>query len=91
MFSKGQKKGTVRFTVMPTNGARKVQLAGDFTDWHPVEMKKQKNGAYVATVPVPTGNHQYKFVLDGEWIVDPDNNAWAVNPFGTLNSVAQVP
>ena len=90
MFKQGQRKGTVRFEVKPANGAKKVQLAGDFTNWRPVEMLKQKNGAYAATVPVPLGNHEYKFIMDGQWVVDPDNNAWALNPYGTLNSVAQV-
>ena len=90
MFSKGQKKGTVKFAIKSANGCKKVQVAGDFSNWRPVEMRKQKDGAFVATVPVGNGNHEYKFILDGEWVVDPDNNAWALNPYGTLNSVAQV-
>lgn len=90
MFARGTKKGTIKFSVTPSNGAKKVQIAGDFTDWRPVDMRKQKNGAYAATVPVPGGSHEYKFIFDGQWVVDPDNSAWAVNPFGTLNSVAQL-
>ena len=90
MFAQGQKKGTTRFILKPDNGAKKVQVAGDFTNWRPVEMQKQKTGTYAATVPVPAGNHEYKFIVDGQWIVDPDNNAWALNPYGTLNSVAQI-
>jgi 1,4-alpha-glucan branching enzyme len=90
MFALGQKKGTIRFSVKPSAGAKKVQLAGDFTDWRPVEMRKQKNDLYTATVPVPPGSHEYKFIFDDQWGVDPDNNAWALNPFGTLNSVVQV-
>lgn len=90
MFSKGQKKGTIRFSVTPTNGTRKVQLAGDFTDWQPLDMRKQKNGSFVANLPLGAGVHQYKFILDGEWIVDSDNNSTAVNSLGTINSIAHV-
>ena len=89
MFAQGQKKGTIRFSIKPSNGAKKVQLVGDFTDWRPVEMRKQKTGAYAVTVPVPPGSHEYKFIFDGQWFVDSENNAWALNPFGTLNSVVQ--
>jgi 1,4-alpha-glucan branching enzyme len=90
IFIRGQKSGTIQFIIKPGNGAKKVQLAGDFTDWRPVEMRKQKSGAFAATVPVPPGNHEYKFILEGQWIVDPDNRDWACNPFGTLNSVAHI-
>ena len=90
MFTRGQKNGTIQFTLKPGNGTKKVQVAGDFTDWRPVDMRKQKTGSFAATVPVPPGAHEYKFILDGQWVVDPDNNAWACNPFGTLNSVAKL-
>jgi 1,4-alpha-glucan branching enzyme len=90
MFARGTKSGTVQFIIKPSNGAKKIQVAGDFSDWRPVDMRKQKSGAFAATVPVPPGSHEYKFILDGQWIVDPDNNAWACNPFGTLNSVAKI-
>jgi 1,4-alpha-glucan branching enzyme len=89
MFSKGQKQGTFKFSVK-ANGSKKVAVAGDFTKWQPVEMRKQKDGSYSATVPLAAGSHEYKFILDGQWVVDPDNNAWSLNPYGTLNSVVQV-
>ena len=90
MVSKGQKKGTTKFTVKPGDAAKSVAVAGEFTDWKPVEMKKQKNGSYTVTLPLSPGNHQYKFILDGQWIADPDNDLWAPSPYGTLNSVVQV-
>lgn len=90
MFGKGQKKGTVKFSVKAVNGVKMAQLAGDFTDWRPVEMKKQKDGTFSVVMPLVAGSYEYKFVLNGEWVVDPDNNSWALNPYGTLNSVAQI-
>ena len=90
MVGKGSKKGTVRFSFQVENTAKKVHLVGDFNDWKPVSMKKQKDGRYAITVPLNPGTHEYKFVVDGQWRVDPDNGAWALNPYGTLNSVAVV-
>ena len=90
MFCNGRKKGTVRFAVKPHSGVAKVKLAGDFTDWAPTMMRKQKDGAFVAVLPVPPGTHEYKFLFDENWAIDPDNDTWALNPVGTLNSVAHV-
>ena len=90
MVDKGRKKGTARFAFKPDNGARVVELAGSFSQWQPIRMRKQKNGSFVSIVPLADGTHEYKFIIDGEWTVDPDNNAWAMNPYGTLNSTLTV-
>jgi len=90
MIGKGRKKGTVRFAIRPEDGAKRAFLAGSFSDWQPIRMRKQKDGSFVLIVPVPAGTYEYKFILDDRWVVDPDNNAWAMNPYGTLNSVVSV-
>ena len=90
MFDKGNKKGTVRFSLKPASGAKQVMLAGDFNEWKPAPLKKQKDGSFAVTLALLAGTYEYKFVVEGQWVVDPDNSRWALNPFGTLNSVAQV-
>jgi len=90
MFAKGRKKGTVRFCLTHANGSHKVKLCGDFTNWEPLTMRKQKNDSYAVTLPLAPGTYQYKFQVDGQWLLDPDNQYNAVNSFGSLNSVAQV-
>jgi 1,4-alpha-glucan branching enzyme len=90
MFSKGKKKGTVRFAYRPENAAGNARLAGDFTQWRPIRMRKQKDGGFVAVVPLSKGTYEYKFIVDEQWITDPDNSTWAMNPYGTMNSVARV-
>lgn len=90
MIGKGSKKGQTKFSISPSGSVKTVMLAGCFNDWKPAAMKKQKDGAFSITVPLTRGNHEYKFIIDGHWIVDPDNNNWALNPYGTLNSVAAV-
>ena len=88
MFSKGRRKGTIRFTVKMD--AEKVQLAGDFNNWIPTTMRRQKDGGFVCEVPLPPGQYQYKFIVDGEWVLDRDNSTWTMNPYGTLNNVVAV-
>ncbi|MFA6133915.1 MAG: glycogen-binding domain-containing protein [Phycisphaerae bacterium] len=90
MISKGTKKGTIRFSLLPENTAKKVRLVGDFSEWQPLEMKKQKDGRYTVVVALAPGTYEYKFTVEGQWRVDPDNGAWALNPYGTLNSVVVV-
>lgn len=90
MFKKGVKKGTVRFSLKIDSPAKCVELVGDFTHWKPEPMKKGKAGEYAATVTLNSGTYEYKFLVDGNWMTDPDNSAWAVNPYGSMNSVAQV-
>ena len=89
MISKGRNKGSVRF-AFTQDGAGKVQLAGDFNRWAPAAMRKQKDGSFTTTLDLRPGTYEYKFVVDGQWTVDPDNSAWALNPHGTLNSVVVV-
>jgi len=90
MVTKGQKKGSIRFSTTPPPGTKKVELAGTFTGWKPTAMKKQKSGAFVALVTMPRGTHEYKFLFDGRWVTDRDNCMSVVNPYGTVNSVVVV-
>lgn len=90
MSVKVNKKGTVRFAYTPQAPAKTVSVTGSFSGWEPIRMRKQKNGEYVANVQVPFGTHEYKFIVDDIWHVDPENELQSRNPFGTLNSVLTV-
>ena len=90
MISKGKNKGSVRFAFKPARGGKKVKLAGEFNDWIPSTMRKRKDGSFALTVELSPGTYEYKFIVDGQWIVDPDNGATALSAVGTINSVAQV-
>lgn len=72
--------------------ALRVQLVGDFTQWqeHPINLQKADDGTWKATVILPPGTHQYKFVVDGEWCDDPACTQRARNPFGGENMMRQV-
>jgi 1,4-alpha-glucan branching enzyme len=88
MVSKGRTKGVLRFSVKTEQNIREAMLAGDFNNWRPARMTKGKDGAFVAEVPLAQKRCEYKFVLDGQWVPDPDNDRSVRNSYGTLNSVA---
>ncbi|NNE43045.1 MAG: hypothetical protein HKN12_02455, partial [Gemmatimonadetes bacterium] len=63
--------GGVRFTYSGSSGA--VQLAGSFNSWTGEPMDRESDGTWSKVVRLGPGVHEYKFVVDGQWISDPDN------------------
>ena len=45
------------------------------------------NGTWEKTVMLPPGQYEYKFLVDGKWTIDPQNNQTSQNDFGALNSI----
>ncbi|MEP7164454.1 MAG: glycogen-binding domain-containing protein [Ferruginibacter sp.] len=68
--------------------AKKVFLAGDFNNYaeHSLAMKQVGN-EWVFSVHLTRGKHIYKFIVDGQWIRDPENKLWEQNRYGTGDSV----
>ncbi len=92
MIIKDGKKGTVTFVYNGKPNDKKVCLAGDFNDWNGAarRMIKSKDGSFRAKLSLPPGEYEYKFVVDGTWISDPDAAAHKPNPFGSSNSLVIV-
>jgi len=69
-----------------------VLLAGDFTGWEhqPIQMKRDRAGVWKATVTLEPGIHHYRFVVDGEWMNDPEEAYRESNPFGSENCIREV-
>lgn len=71
--------------------ANSVSVAGDFSDWNPIELtKKNLNGEQVWTglVPMDRGEHRYMFIKDGEkWVTDPLAPVQQDDGFGNKNAV----
>lgn len=88
MYSRDKVNSLVLFAIRPPNQVGHVAVAGDFNRWKPVPMDRQDNGQYVTNVRLKGGTFEYKFIVDGQWLTDPDNAHWAPNPYGTLNSLA---
>jgi hypothetical protein len=73
--------------------AKQVNLSGEFNGWSPTAtpMKRQGVGLWLTTLALRAGCYQYKFVVDGHWLPDPNAHAFVPNEFGSLNSVIEVP
>jgi len=63
----------VRFVFV--GQAKTVSLVGDFNAWgaQPVALAPTgSNGTWSASVPLPSGRHEYAFIVDGQrWVADP--------------------
>ena len=74
--------------------ASSVAVAGDFSEWEPIPLsEKTVDGQTVWTgmVPVPKGEHQYMFVIDGSrWVTDPLAPVQRSDGFGNKNAVLQL-
>jgi len=74
-------------------GAKCVYLAGDFNGWSPSvrRMKRVRKGedAFVAIVELSLGDHEFRYVVDGEWRCCPTSPR-VPNDLGTENSVVTV-
>jgi chromosome partitioning protein len=75
------------------DNARKVLIAGDFNGWLPISTPMHTNGipgSWRTTLPLPPGRYRYRFVVDGKWVTDPNNQYVEANQFGELNNVVEV-
>ncbi len=83
--------GGVLFTYIAPD-ARTVHLAGDFNGWDATALPliKGDDGVWSVTVALPPGEHEYKFVVDDQWLEDPDNPRRRSDPFGGYNSVVTI-
>lgn len=83
-------KKRVKFEIVADKGSE-VYVAGAFNAWNPGKHKLSwKSGAYTTAILLPKGKHEYKFIVNGTWCVDPECQEWAPNGLGSLNSVKVV-
>ncbi|MFO7554788.1 MAG: isoamylase early set domain-containing protein [Desulfobacterales bacterium] len=85
------KRRKVTFSLENTD-ANEVFLIGDFNKWNPKThpMKRDGNGTWTRNVIIPPGKYEYKFMVDGQWKEDPQNDQLNPNCFGTCNNILNV-
>ncbi len=80
----------VRFELSAPD-AHEVSLAGSFNRWEAPGIPLRRSavtGLWTVTVPLPVGEQQYLFLVDGtRWIPDPTAHAQVDDGFGRRNSV----
>ena len=73
--------------------AKHVQVAGDFNNWNPgkeYNLIHLPNGHWITVIPLKTGAYRYKFIVDGQWLEDPQNPEKEASPVGGFNSLIKV-
>ncbi|KAF5397990.1 5'-AMP-activated protein kinase regulatory beta subunit [Paragonimus heterotremus] len=79
-------------TVFKWEGVGKdVYISGTFNGWKskiPMVRSSSKQNFYTI-VDLPLGEHQYKFIVDGQWKLD-QNQPVTTSPTGVQNNVIQV-
>lgn len=67
--------------------ARKVYIAGSFNAWRPKHIRMNKRaGGWEIPMYLREGSYTYKFIVDGEWILDPSNPDKLDDGMGNKNS-----
>jgi chromosome partitioning protein len=92
IYGARETSGGVLF-IHPGAPASRVCIAGDFNNWTPSRTPLRYNdqtGVHEAIVPLHTGLHEYRIVVDGRWIADPFNDHTVTNPYGERNSLIVV-
>ncbi|MGE0078343.1 MAG: glycogen-binding domain-containing protein [Bacteroidales bacterium] len=76
------------FKVNRFSQAKTVIVSGSFNGWSHdgYKMKKTKDG-WILPIYLKPSKYTYKLIVDGEWILDPENSLWEQNEYGNGNSV----
>ncbi|NNE43943.1 MAG: BamA/TamA family outer membrane protein, partial [Gemmatimonadetes bacterium] len=72
--------------------ARRVSIVGDFNDWNEnaTRLRRTRHGLWRTVLPLKEGTWPYLFVVDGDWILDPDNPLVEADPSGDAGGEASV-
>ena len=81
-------KGNTTFHLKGYKDASIVALAGSFNNWDQSQYVFGREGdEWVCRIDLEPGKHAYKFIVDGNWLLDPDNPNSEDDDYGVKNSV----
>ena len=84
-------KGSTTFRLKGYPNARVVAVAGSFNEFNQSQVLCGKEGdGWVCRLDLAPGKYTYKFIIDGDWILDPDNPSSESDERGFENSVIVV-
>lgn len=70
--------------------AKVVRVTGEFTNWSREGLAMDKDpadGVWKVVLDITPGEYEYRFIVDGVWIRDPNNKDYVRNEFGQENSL----
>ncbi|MCM8770408.1 MAG: AAA family ATPase [Candidatus Omnitrophica bacterium] len=72
--------------------AKNVYVVGDFNDWKQDDSSRMQrdNDAWTKKLALPSGKYRYRFVVDDNWVEDPNNLQKTANPFGGQDSLLEI-
>jgi hypothetical protein len=83
-----------RPVVMKLNhsDAKNVTVAGTFNAWHPesTPLRRVQQDEWVTELYLEAGVYEYRFLVDGQWVDDPDTQRYVSNGFGGRNSLLEI-
>ncbi|OAG11685.1 uncharacterized protein CC84DRAFT_1107380 [Paraphaeosphaeria sporulosa] len=59
-----------KYTFTWEHDAQNVYVTGTFDDWQKTVQLHKEDGIFKKTVELPQAKHQYKFVVDGNWVTN---------------------
>lgn len=72
-------------------GNKQLYLAGSFNNWDATELPMAKTpSGWALALYLADGTHTYRFIADGQWQEDPENNDRFPNEFHEYNSVVRL-
>ncbi|MCM8760988.1 MAG: AAA family ATPase [Candidatus Omnitrophica bacterium] len=79
----------VSFNIDAPN-AKNIFVVGEFNHWKindESRLSRLENGKWEKRFTLAPGRYKYKFVVDGEWVLDSQNAEREQNSFGTFDSI----
>lgn len=84
-------KGSVTFRLKGHADASVVALAGSFNNWNQSQLLfGREGGEWVCRIDLDPGIYQYKFVVDGNWTLDPSNSQTVEDEAGNVNNLIEI-
>jgi hypothetical protein len=84
-------KGNTTFRLKGHDDASVVVLAGTFNEWNQSQILFGHEGnEWVCRIDLDPGVYRYKFIVDGDWLLDPSNPDTAEDEAGNVNNVLEV-
>ncbi len=79
--------------ILNSPEAKEVYLCGDFNGWSPRGLpmiRHDEAHCWEKRLVLAPGRYEYKFIVNGIWIHNPDAPVNVPNDHGSLNSVMEV-